>query len=165
MALEAVKVLTGIGETLAGKLLKLDFLNTTQYIMNLRTNPQNQQITELQESYDNAVCTTMPVLSATDLNDWLEEGKTFTLLDLRDEDDFEEEHIEGAKFFTTRSLEQQSATIPQTGPVVTICYRGHRSLQAAQYLKEKYPTLPLYHMATGMDGWRAEWGQKHLVHE
>lgn len=165
MALEVVKVLTGIGESLSGTLLTLDLLDNNQYRLKLKANPANQHITQLQRSYDNATCTTIPVLAPTDLATWLKEGRKFTLLDLRDEADFEEEHIEGAQYFTTRSLEQGAAAIPQTAPVITICYRGHRSLQAAQYLQEKYPTLPLYHLATGMDGWRAELGQKHLVHE
>ena len=165
MALEVVKVLTGIGELLSGKLLSLDLLNSTQYTMKLKASLQNQQIAHLQESYDVAACTTVPLLSPKELQDWLESGKPFTLLDLRDEDDFEDEHIEGAQFFTTRLLEQKADSLPKQNPVVVMCYRGHRSGQAVQYLQEKYPTLPLHHLAAGMDGWRADVGQKHLVHE
>jgi adenylyltransferase/sulfurtransferase len=62
-------------------------------------------------------------------------------------------------------LEQNADQFPKENPVVTICYRGHRSLQAAQYLTDKYPALTVYHMAAGMDGWKIEMGQKHLVQE
>lgn len=165
MALEAIKLITGIGENLSGKLLNLDLLSGNQYIFKLKANPANQHLTALQSSYADASCAAIPNLSIPELAAWLDNGKTFSLLDLRDEDDFDDEHIDKARFFTTRSLDQQEYVLPQNGPVVTICYRGHRSLQAAQYLKEKYSTLPVYHVAAGMDGWRAEMGQKHLVHE
>jgi sulfur-carrier protein adenylyltransferase/sulfurtransferase len=165
MALETVKVLTNIGENLSGKLLNLDLLNNSQYIFKLKPNPANQHITNLQSSYDDTACSAIPNLSVKELSSWLEGGKPFSLLDLRDEDDFDDEHIDKAQFFTTRSLEHQPDVLPKHQPVVTICYRGHRSLQAAQYLKEKYPGLSIYHVAAGMDGWRAEMGQKHLVYE
>lgn len=165
MALEAVKVLTGIGSSISGRLQVYDFLNSSQYVMQLKANPVNQQLTSLQKSYAITACSAIPNLAVKELLHWFEMEKEFLLLDLRDDTDFDETHLEKAQFFTTQLLQQNAGNFDAGVAVAAICYRGQRSLQAALYLKEKYPQLAIYNVGAGMEGWIQEIGNQYLIHE
>ncbi len=165
MALEAVKIITGIGESISGRLQLFDLLNSSQYIIQLIAKSINQQITSLQESYEVAGCFAVPNLPVSELLHWIETEKKFTLIDLRDEADFESAHLTNAQFFTTRVLQKNAANFEADAPVAAICYRGHRSLQAAAFLKEKYPQLSIYNVGAGMEGWLNDIGDKYIIHD
>jgi sulfur-carrier protein adenylyltransferase/sulfurtransferase len=165
MALEAVKVITGLGQNLSGRLQIFDLLHNSQYTLQLKTNTANLQITSLQNNYDLPGCANIPNLSINELLQWIESGKKFILLDLRDEEDFEAAHVKDALYFTTQVLKNKAANFNIDIPVAAICYRGHRSLQAAAFLREKYSQLPVYNVGAGMEGWLNEIGDKYLIHE
>lgn len=165
MALEAVKLLTGIGKSISGQLQIFDLLNGSQYSIHLKAKPENQHITALQNSYELSTCTAVPDLPVKELLHWFETGKEFILLDFRDEEDFDTRHLLKAQFFTTSVLKQKADILDIHEPVAAICYRGHRSLQAAAFLKEKYPLLPVFNVTAGMEGWISQIGDKYLIHE
>jgi molybdopterin/thiamine biosynthesis adenylyltransferase/rhodanese-related sulfurtransferase len=164
-ALQVVKVLTGVGETLSGYLQIFDFLQDDQYKVKLKAKPENKQITTLQQSYKASVCNTVALLSVEELYEWYESGKVFKLIDVRETDEFEEEHLEGAVSVPLMQLKPDAVTIQTDVPVVAFCEKGARSNKAAQMLQKQYPSAIIYSVLGGMNYWQDEFDNEYLVHK
>src|SRR5690606_29646962 len=78
-ALEAVKLLTGLGEVLSGQLLLFDGLTQSYVKIGLKVDPENLQIKELQKSYQVAGCESILSISADDFQLELEENPNLFL--------------------------------------------------------------------------------------
>ncbi|ALJ00525.1 HesA/MoeB/ThiF family protein [Rufibacter tibetensis] len=152
-ALEAVKVLTGVGKSISGSLLMLDYLNLTQYKIKLKANPQNQSIQTLQSSYVVDSCSTVPEVSVHEVYEWFSQGKKFLLLDVREQNEYAQAHLQKALLTPLGVLPFQLDQLPLHLPVVTICQKGGRSLKAAELLLKKEPGLEVFSMAGGMEAW------------
>ncbi|AKQ45626.1 hypothetical protein TH63_08140 [Rufibacter radiotolerans] len=162
-ALEAVKVLTGIGKPLSGYLLLLDFLNQSQYRVKLKAKPENQNITGLQASYALASCTTVPEVQPQELWSWLEAGKEMNLLDVREMAEFTSGHLAQAKPMPLSQFENSIMPISQDVPVVLYCQKGGRSLKAAKLLLSHREGRQVYSLAGGLDDWLEVNGQKGMA--
>jgi molybdopterin/thiamine biosynthesis adenylyltransferase/rhodanese-related sulfurtransferase len=162
-ALQAVKVITGVGQTLSGYLQIFDFLQDEQYKMKLKTNPQNKQINTLQATYDAPVCNTVLLLSVEELYDWYESGKAFQLIDVREPVEFEEEHLQGALSIPLLQLKPAELTVNIDLPVVTFCEKGARSNKAAQMLQKQYLSANIYSVLGGMNYWQDEFDEEYLI--
>lgn len=165
-ALQVVKVLTGVGQTLSGYLQIYDFLQDDQYKVKLKAKPENKHITTLQQSYEAAaVCNTVSLLSVEELYDWYESDKVFDLIDVREPDEFEEEHLQGAVSVPLMQLKPDALIIQPNVPIVTFCEKGARSNKAAQMLQKQYPLATIYSVLGGMDYWQDEFDDEYLVHK
>lgn len=164
-ALQVIKVITGVGQTLSGYLQIFDFLQDDQYKIKLKAKPENKQITTLQQSYEVPVCNTVSLLSVEELYDWYEAGKVFNLVDVREPDEFEEEHLEGAVSVPLLQLKPDAVTIDADVPVVTFCEKGARSNKAAQMLQKQYPSANIYSVLGGMNYWQDEFDDEYVVHK
>jgi molybdopterin/thiamine biosynthesis adenylyltransferase/rhodanese-related sulfurtransferase len=162
-ALQVVKVVTGVGQTLSGYLQIFDFLQDDQYKVKLKAKPENKQITTLQQSYEAPVCNTVSLLSVEELYDWYEANKVFNLIDVREKDEFEEEHLEGAVSLPLMQLKPDVVNIQLNIPVVTFCEKGARSNKAAQMLQKQYPSATIYSVLGGMDYWQDEFDEAYLI--
>ncbi|MDT3403128.1 HesA/MoeB/ThiF family protein [Mucilaginibacter terrae] len=162
-ALQVVKVITGIGKTISGYLQIFDFLEDSQYKMKLKTKPENKQITTLQTSYEAVVCKTVSLLSVDELYDWYEAGKEFQLLDVREADEFEEEHLEGAISIPYSEFKPTNVIVDKLKPMVMFCQKGARSNKTSQLLQQQYPTATIYSVLGGMDYWQDEFDDEYLV--
>jgi adenylyltransferase/sulfurtransferase len=160
-ALQAVKVITGIGKTLSGYLQIFDLLNDDQYKIKLKAKPQNKQIKSLQASYEPVVCATGGSISAEELLAWYRSGTSFALIDVREPYEFEDEHLQDAQLVPLATVE--SININSQVPVVTVCQKGTRSLKAAGLLSQKYPNLTVYSLEGGMDAWNEEIGDELVI--
>lgn len=74
MAMEAVKLITGAGRPLLGKLVLLDLLESTNRTVTIRPDPSREPVTELPDGADDASCDVLapelaavPTVTATDL--------------------------------------------------------------------------------------------------
>lgn len=162
-ALQAIKVITGVGQSLSGYLQIHDFLSDEQYKVKLKVNPENQKVTTLQESYEPAVCKTVRQLSVDELYDWYESGKNFQLIDVREPDEFAEEHLKGAVSHPLMQLKPAEIEVNNTLPTVLFCQKGARSNKAAQMLQQQYPAASIYSVLGGMDFWQDEFDDEYLV--
>jgi adenylyltransferase/sulfurtransferase len=161
-ALEAVKVITGIGKTASGYLRIFDFLNNDQYDVKLKANPENKQISQLKDSYDMPDCALIPSLQVGDLHQWLAAEKDFLLIDVREQDEYERAHLDKSLLLPLSSFEAKQLPVT-TKAVVTICQKGGRSVQAATVLRETYSNLEVYSLAGGMDQWLEQMGTKMVI--
>jgi adenylyltransferase/sulfurtransferase len=152
---EAIKLLTGIGEPLLGKLMIYDALEMEYRKLPVRKDPdcaicgENPTVTELidYESFCGAVsdeaaeAAAGSTISVSTLEHWLKERdnseRDFMLVDVREPNEFEINSIPGAvlipkgEFVNGHALEQ----LPQDKPVVLYCKTGVRSAESLAVLK------------------------------
>ncbi len=149
MVNEAIKLITGIGEPLIGRLMVYDALEMSYTKLKIRKDPNAEPITELidyeafcgaisDEAAEAAVGST---ISVTQLKDWLdlrEKGeRDFVLVDVREPNEYEINRIPGAvlipkgEFLTGEAL----GKLPQDKQVVLHCKSGVRSAEALAVVK------------------------------
>jgi adenylyltransferase/sulfurtransferase len=162
-ALQAVKVITGVGQSLSGYLQIHDFLSDEQYKVKLKLNPENKNIKALQSSYELVSCKTVQQLSVEELYEWYKSGKKFRLIDVREPDEFEEEHLKGAVSYPVMQFKPAEIDMNMSEPMVLFCQKGARSNKAAQMLQQQYPAASIYSVLGGMDFWQDEFDDEYLM--
>lgn len=83
------------------------------------------------------------------------ENEEITLLDVREVDEYEGGHIEGAVNAPLSSLNATELSYPKDEPIYVICQCGNRSAQAAQLLQERGYT-EIYDISGGMIAWEQQ---------
>lgn len=81
------------------------------------------------------------------------------IVDIRDDASFQSAHIAGATQLTNGTLNQFVADTPLDTPVIVVCYHGHSSQQAAQFLIHQ-GFDEVYSMDGGFEAWRKEYAFK-----
>jgi len=148
---EAIKLLTGVGESLAGRLMIYDALEMSYRTVRVRKDPEcaicgkNPSITGLIDyeafcgavSEDAALAASGSTITATDLKDMLDRGDNIFLVDVREPNEYEIVSIPGAtlipkdQFLTGAALEK----LPQDKRIVLHCKSGARSAEALAVVK------------------------------
>jgi sulfur-carrier protein adenylyltransferase/sulfurtransferase len=148
---EAIKLLTGIGESLAGRLMIYDALEMSYRTVRVRKDPEcaicgkNPTITSLIDydafcgtvSADAAEAASGSTITAADLKSMLDRGDNIFLVDVREPNEYEIVSIPGAtlipkdQFLTGAALEK----LPQDKRIVLHCKSGVRSAEALAVVK------------------------------
>lgn len=149
-ALEAVKLLTGIGEVLSGKLMIYNGL--TQYVnkIGFTTNLENKKLERLQDFYEPVECEVLPTISAEDFQLSRTSGKPYQLIDVRTPGEFDENHLEEAQNIPLDQLDTFKLSDFDAETFYVICQSGKRSALALTQLKALYPQKQFYHVLGGM---------------
>ncbi|MFC4125339.1 adenylyltransferase/sulfurtransferase MoeZ [Nocardia rhizosphaerae] len=144
MVTEAIKLITGIGETLLGRLMVYDALDMNYRTIKLRRDPERQPITELIDyeafcgvvSDEGMAAAAGSTITAAELKDLLDADK-IELVDVREPVEWEIVHIEGATLIPKdRILSGEALSeLPQHKPIVLHCKTGIRSAEALAALK------------------------------
>jgi len=92
---------------------------------------------------------TVPEVEVRDLPDPLPAG--LTLLDVREPDEWDSGHIDGALHIPMMSVPAQLAEIPADAPVVVVCAVGARSARVAAFLQQQ--GVDAVNLAGGMVAW------------
>lgn len=97
--------------------------------------------------------TAIELLSCEEVKALLDEG-TIGLVDVREPDEFEYEHIPGAKSVPLARCEEllKSTDLPEK--VVLQCQSGNRSQQAVRKLLQGNPRIRLYSLDGGLSEWK-----------
>ena len=148
-AVEAIKLVLGIGEPLVGRLLLVDALGMRMRELALAKDPacplcgERRTLTTLID-YD-AFCgapaarsregTVTMELTAAELHAELAAGAPLVLVDVREPWEYAICHIEGSRHIPLGSLPKRLAELDPASAVVTICHSGARSRQAAMHLR------------------------------
>jgi len=94
-------------------------------------------------------------LSTAEVRQMLDEGKQVTVLDVREDSEFKEGHIPGAKLIPLGTLSSRLQELNPKEPVIVVCRSGNRSAQGAEILaKAGFQTV--YNMAGGMSQWKGK---------
>jgi molybdopterin/thiamine biosynthesis adenylyltransferase/rhodanese-related sulfurtransferase len=146
MATEAVKLITGIGETLVGRLLVFDALEMSWHEIKIRKDPATLPITELidyeafcgaisEEASDAVVDST---ITAKELKAMIDAGEAIDIIDVREPAEYEIVSIPGSRLVPKGEFLNGSAlsTLPDNKKIVLHCKSGVRSAEALAIVKQ-----------------------------
>jgi sulfur-carrier protein adenylyltransferase/sulfurtransferase len=149
---EAIKLLTGIGEPLVGRLTVYDALEMSYRTIKVRKDPncalcgENPTVTDLLEDYEDfcgavsdeaAEAVVNSTITVTELADWQRSGKDFLLVDVREPAEYEIVRIPGSVLIPKGDIlsGEALASLPQDKQIVLHCKSGVRSAEALAALK------------------------------
>ncbi|ATQ31823.1 adenylyltransferase/sulfurtransferase MoeZ [Rhodococcus ruber] len=165
MATEAIKLITGIGESLLGRLMIYDALAMSYRTVTLRRDPGRVPVTELvdYESFcgvvpdDAAEAVAESTITPTELHRLLESDREIELIDVREPVEWDIVHIDGARLIPKdRILSGEAlAELSQHKPIVLHCKTGIRSAEALAVLKKAG-----FSDATHLQGGVLAWAQQ-----
>ena len=171
MGTEAIKLITGIGESLLGRLMVYDALVMSYRTINIRKDPATPKITELIDyeelcgvvSDDVARAATGSTITPRELRELLDSGKKLALIDVREAAEWDIVHIDGAELIPQSLISSGEglAKLPQDRMAVLYCKTGARSAQALAALK-KAGFSDAVHLQGGIVAW-AEQMQPDMV--
>ncbi len=169
-ALEAIKLLAGVGEPLVGRLVHFDALEFKFREIRLRRDEQcpvcgdEPSIRELidydqfcggggdgAETADEAK---IPEISVAELKTRLDSGE-ITLIDVREEAEFQICRIPGSKLIPLGELPGRLGEIPREGEILVHCKLGGRSAKAVEILREAGFERSI-NIAGGISAWAEE---------
>ena len=96
----------------------------------------------------------MRSVDAETLYHWLQRGDA-VLVDVRELVEYREGRIPGAQLLP--STEVCIAALPRHDgkPIILYCHEGSRATAACERLRKEAPNLNVYHLAGGIESWRA----------
>ena len=163
-ATEAIKLIVGIGETLAGRLLLFDALRTTFRVMKVRRRcEEHAPITRLidYEEFCNPVQQTD--ITPAELAERLSSGAEIVLIDVREPYEWNAGHLDTATHIPLAQVPQRLAEIPKDRDVVMICRSGGRSAHAQEHLVRQHGYTRVKNLVGGMQRWAREVDSKITV--
>ncbi len=143
-ALEAIKLITGIGQPLLGKLLHVDTLSMRFRTLTLRRDPDcpvcgdHPTITEPidYEGFCGIPATPdVPAMTAHELKQLRDTGDAHFLLDVREPHEQAIARIHGAVLIPLGELEHRSGELPRDRRILVHCKSGGRSARAVNQLR------------------------------
>lgn len=162
---EVIKVITGIGETLSGRLFSFDALNFTTRIFKVakdKNNPltgEHPTLTELidYQQFCGIAPEAVPVvkeISVQELKQKFDAKEDFQLIDVREQHEYDFVNL-GAELIPLNSITEQQHRIARDKPVVVHCKAGTRSAKAIAAL-EQYGFTNLYNLKGGIVAYAKE---------
>ncbi|HTS43974.1 MAG TPA: molybdopterin-synthase adenylyltransferase MoeB [Puia sp.] len=159
-ALEVIKIITGVGETLSGRFFIFDALNFESRTFNIKRrkdnpiNGENPTITALidyEQFCGMRAVEEKPVreITAKELNNWQITGKKFQLIDVREPHEYRIVNI-GGELIPLSTVSNQTERIDRDLDVVIYCKTGGRSAKAIRELEEKSGYKNLYNLKGGI---------------
>ena len=162
MGTEALKLITGIGEPLLGRLMVYDALDMTYRTITVRKDPQTPKITELIDyqdfcgvvSEEAASVAADSTITPRELRDLLDSGRQVALIDVREPVEWDINRIQGAQLVPKSSIERGDGLerLPQDRVVVLYCKTGVRSAETLVAVR-KAGFADALHLQGGIAAW------------
>ncbi len=165
-AMEAIKLLLGIGEPLIGRLLLFDALGMQFRELALQRDPacplcgDSPTVRELidYEAFCGVVESAPPAgmeVTPVELQRELSAGRPVVLVDVRETPEWELVRLEGARLAPLSRLPGLANALDASADIVAYCHHGVRSMQAATFLRSVgFPRVRS--LAGGIDRWALE---------
>jgi adenylyltransferase/sulfurtransferase len=170
-AIEAIKLVMGLGTSLIGRLVHFDALNLKFREFKLRRDPkcpvcgENPTITELidydqfcgipQAAAAEAAEAPIPIMTVRNLKQKLDNGDKFVLLDVREPFEWDICHIDHAKLIPLGQLPSRMSELDSADEIVIHCKSGGRSAKAVRLLQEA-GFSKLHNVEGGITAWADE---------
>ncbi|MGE5696375.1 MAG: adenylyltransferase/sulfurtransferase MoeZ [Candidatus Sericytochromatia bacterium] len=162
MGTEAIKLITGIGEPLLGRLMVYDALEMTYRTIKIRKDPETVKIAELIDYEDFCGVVSDEVAEASadatvtprELRELLDSGTKVALIDVREPVEWDINHIDGAQLVPKSTIESGEglAKLPQDRIAVLYCKTGVRSAEVLAAVK-KAGFSDAKHLQGGIVAW------------
>jgi sulfur-carrier protein adenylyltransferase/sulfurtransferase len=147
---EAVKLITGMGEPLVGRLVIYDALELSFKDIRVRKDPdcavcgEHPTVTELIDYED--FCGVVSdeaeraaagaTMTPAELKAILDDGRRIKLVDVREPAEWQINRLPGAELIPLGELPDRLSELPQTEPIVVYCKVGGRSAEALALLRQ-----------------------------
>jgi len=170
-AIEAIKLIIGIGEPLIGRLVHFDALGLKFREFKLRRDPkcpvcgEHPTITELidydqfcgipQAAAAEAAETPIPTMTVRELKQKLDNGDKFLLLDVREPFEWDICRIDRAQLIPLGQLPSRMSELDSADEIVIHCKSGGRSAKAVRLLQEA-GFSKLHNVEGGITAWAEE---------
>ena len=159
-ALEVIKVITGVGETLSGRFFIFDALNFESRTFNIRPrednpltgkNPTITALIDYEQFCGMRAVEERPLKEVTvkELYDLQVKGESFQLIDVREPHEYDIVNI-GGELIPLASISANSDRIDKDRKVIVHCKVGGRSAKAIRELEEKFGFNNLYNLKGGI---------------
>jgi molybdopterin/thiamine biosynthesis adenylyltransferase/rhodanese-related sulfurtransferase len=165
---EAIKVLTGVGDPLVGRLMIYDALEQQTRTVKVRKDPdcavcgEHPTVTELIDyeafcgvvSEEAQLAAAGSTITVDELKDMMDAGKDFELIDVREPNEYEIVSIPGAKLIPKDEIlsGRALAQLPQDKPIVLHCKTGVRSAEVLAAVKNA-GFADAVHVQGGVTAW------------
>ncbi|OBG73005.1 adenylyltransferase/sulfurtransferase MoeZ [Mycobacterium sp. E3305] len=159
MSTEAIKLITGMGESLLGRLMIYDALEMSYRTITIRKDPAAPAITGLVDYEE--FCGGAPgdlaaesTITPRELRALLDSGTKLALIDVREQVEWEINHIDGAQLIPQSSIDSGEglAKLPHDRIPVLYCKTGVRSAEALAAVK-KAGFADAVHLQGGIVAW------------
>ena len=160
-AIEAIKMIVGVGESLVGRLLHFDALKAKFRELNLRRDPECPVCGENPTIFSpidyEQFCgardeEAIPKMSANELKQKMDAREPFELIDVREGFEYEIARIDGARLIPLGEIAERADELPRDRPIVVHCHSGRRSAEAVRLLQQR-GFGNIYNLEGGIDGW------------
>ncbi|MBX8691485.1 adenylyltransferase/sulfurtransferase MoeZ [Mycobacterium sp. 20091114027_K0903767] len=162
MGTEAIKLITGIGEPLLGRLMVYDALEMSYRTIRIRKDPATPKITELIDyeafcgvvSDEAAAAAADSTITPLELKELIDSGKPLALIDVREPVEWDINHIEGAELIPKPTFESGDALakLAVDRTPVLYCKTGIRSAEVLAIVK-KAGFSDAMHLQGGIVAW------------
>ena len=169
-AAEVIKVITGVGEPLSGKLFTYDALNFETRILNFSTHSQNPltgenptqtglidyaQFCGVSPEQAAQEDTEVGEITPQELKKRLENGEDIAVIDVREPHEYAIANIDG-ELIPHKQVSEHTHKIPKDKPVVVHCKSGVRSAKAIRELQNEHGYHNLLNLKGGILAWADE---------
>ena len=172
-ASEVIKIITGIGDPLAGQLFLFDAQDFSTRKVNITKNTDNPltgdnpSITELidyeafcgipsnNEQEEASKQSEVPEISVKEFKKWIDAGEDIQLIDVREPYETEIAEI-GGDLIPLETILNHADDINRDKKVVVHCRSGKRSADAIKQLQENFDFNNLYNLKGGILAWSEE---------
>lgn len=169
-ALEAIKVASGVGEPLVGRLFLYDAFSFETRILKIRKDPSNpltgehptqlelidyDQFCGLKEEDLDAVVAEIKAISVLELESWKKSKKNYRLIDVREPYEYEIVNM-GGELIPQSEIEENRIQISREMPIVFHCRSGKRSADVIRKLESQGQYDNLYNLKGGILAWIEE---------
>lgn len=156
-ALEAIKLITGIGTPLIGQLLLLDLLSNDLQRITLAKREDCPMCgvvagSERQRSPQTTRTMTSPDITVTDLAARIARGDKLTVLDVREQWEYETAHLAASVLVPLSTLADAVNALDRDAEYVVLCHHGMRSEMAAGWMRH-HGFSNVTNMTGGIDAW------------
>jgi len=163
--LEVIKVVTGIGETLSGRLYLFDALEFEGRTVKIRKDPANpingenstiKALIDYEEFCGLKKPTNVQGISVEEFYNLKTSGEDFILIDVREQYEFEVSNL-GGKLIPKATIEENLSHIAKEGKVILHCKSGKRSADVIELLQTKYDYQNLLNLKGGIEAWKKKY--------
>ena len=125
-----------------------------EIISSERTDTEDIALEESEEAASDAVEGNAEVIpiSVERVYEIITNNEDYFILDVRNQDEYDEAHIEGVVLISVNTLESRLSELPEDKPIIVYCKTGGRSAAAAEILVENGFT-EVYDMGGGITEW------------
>jgi len=166
-ACETIKLLTGVGETLAGRLLLWNALTMASQVLSLSTDPKSREIRDLPPEGYGETCAVPSKVKEIELDAFQtvfagsSDGRRPQLIDVRE--DWERElgailpslHLPLGQLESGDGVAASLSDFDPTKDTVVFCASGRRSLRGAELLRDRYGFRSAVSLRGGYKSWAA----------